>query len=271
MTTATPKLKVVSPASELDQNKAVAVDGFNAWHGEAHILRDVSVAFPRKGITCIVGPSGSGKSTLIRSINRINDEVPGFRASGEVFFEEENVYSDVSDVTKLRAEVGMVFQKPCVFPKSIAENVLFGVAKTRKLTPQDRLEIVEDNLRAVSLWKEVSHRLKDSANSLSLGQQQRLCIARTLAMKPKILLLDEPTASVDPVSGRAIEDLLKELKREYTILLVTHDLQQTKRIADHVVFICEGEVIEQGDATKMFSEPDHEKTKTYLLDSYCDC
>ncbi len=269
--TPTPLLKVV-PVSEPEFAEwSVHSEDFNVWYRDAHILNDINVRFPAKGITCIVGPSGSGKSTLIRSINRINDEVPGFLSRGSISFNGKDVYTDYKDLTILRTEIGMVFQKPCVFPKSISENVLFGVAKTRKLSRAERLILVEENLRAVSLWKEVSYRLDDSATSLSLGQQQRLCIARTLAVKPKILLLDEPTASVDPVSGRAIEELLLKLKKDYTILLVTHDLQQTKRIADHIVFLCDGEVIEQGDKAKMVTNPEHQKTKTYLSDSFCEC
>ena len=268
--TTKPQLKVVD-GKAADTPAAIDVSDFNVWCCEAHILNNVSAQFPARGITCIVGPSGSGKSTLIRSINRINDEVPGFIHKGAIRFEGRDIFTDYKDLTTLRTEIGMVFQKPCVFPKSIAENVLFGLRDGRKLSTADRLMIVEENLRAVSLWKEVSKRLDESATSLSGGQQQRLCIARTLAVKPKILLLDEPTASVDPVSGRAIEELLLELKKDYTILLVTHDLAQCRRIADHIVFMCDGEMIEQGSRQAMLEAPAHEKTARYLNDSFCDC
>ena len=276
MTVSTPQpttahLKVITPDTAPETEKAIQATDFNAWFGDAHILNNVNAWFPSRGITCIVGPSGSGKSTLIRSINRINDEVAGFLRRGTIHFEGRNIYEDYKDVTKLRTEIGMVFQKPTVFPKPISDNVLFGLRNTKKMSRADKLTLVEENLRAVSLWKEVSHRLDDTATSLSGGQQQRLCIARALAMKPKILLLDEATASVDPVSGRAIEELLQELKKDYTILMVTHDLAQTKRLADHIIFMCDGEMIEQGTRDKMINNPEFDKTATYLSDNFCDC
>lgn len=269
----TTHLKVIPPATipAPAQEMAICTVDFNAWFNDAHILNNVTASFPAKGITCIIGPSGSGKSTLIRSINRINDEVAGFLRKGAIRFNGRDIYTDYQDVTELRTEIGMVFQKPTVFPKPISDNVLFGLRNRSKLSRADKLTIIEENLKAVSLWKEVAHRLDDSATSLSGGQQQRLCIARALAMKPKILLLDEATASVDPVSGRAIEDLLQKLKRDYTILVVTHDLPQTRRIADHIIFMCDGEIIEQGTRDKMINNPDREKTKTYLSDNFCDC
>ena len=250
---------------------AIQTVNFNAWFKDAHILNNVSASFPDRGITCIVGPSGSGKSTLIRSINRINDEVAGFIRKGTISFNGRDIYEDYRDVTELRTQIGMVFQKPTVFPKSISANVLFGLRNARKLSRTDKLTLVEENLKAVSLWKEVAHRLDDPATSLSGGQQQRLCIARALAMKPRILLLDEATASVDPVSGRAIEELLIELKKEYTIMVVTHDLPQTRRIADHIIFMCDGELIEQGPREQMLNNPKYDKTRTYLSDNFCDC
>lgn len=263
-------LKVISNETP-QSNRAVIVERFNAWFKNVHILNDVSATFSAGEITCIVGPSGSGKSTLLRSINRINDEVPGFDTNGKILFDNKNVYTDYSDLTFLRRDIGMVFQKPCVFPKSIAENVLFGVKAIKKMKKQERLLLLEVTLKAVSLWKEVSHRLNDSATTLSGGQQQRLCIARTLAVKPKILLLDEPTASIDPVSGRAIEELLVTLKKDYTILFVTHDLQQMKRIADHIVFMCEGQIIEQGPRDQMLNAPKDSKTQNYLTGDICEC
>ncbi|MGV6820991.1 MAG: phosphate ABC transporter ATP-binding protein [Parvularcula sp.] len=268
--TSSSRLKIVSDEHHTRQ-QAVVVDQFNAWFKNVHILNDVSATFAAGEITCIVGPSGSGKSTLLRSINRINDEVPGFDTDGAIIFDGKNVYTDFPDLTFLRRDIGMVFQKPCVFPKSIAENVLFGVKAIKKLKKQERLLLLEETLKAVSLWKEVSHRLNDSATTLSGGQQQRLCIARTLAVKPKILLLDEPTASIDPISGRSIEELLVTLKKDYTILFVTHDLQQMKRIADHIVFMCEGQIIEQGPREQMLTAPKESKTANYLTGDICEC
>jgi phosphate transport system ATP-binding protein len=264
-------LKIAQPESQQAPTSAVEVSGFHVWHRDTHILNDIHVSFQYHRINCIIGPSGSGKSTLIRSINRINDEVEGFTFKGAIHLDGKNIYDKSVDATRLRTEVGMVFQKPCVFPKSICENVLFGIQHLRKLSRQEKLQIVEDNLRSVFLWKEVSHRLNDKASSLSIGQQQRLCIARTLAVKPKVILLDEPTSSLDPVSARAIEELMLELKKEYTIVLVTHNIQQAKRIADNLIFMCEGQIIEQGPKQKLFNKPEKKQTKQYLNEEYCEC
>ncbi len=265
------KLKIVQPAMKPDNNSEITVNNFHVWYRDVHILNDVSVAFEKQKINCIIGPSGSGKSTLIRSINRMNDEVEGFASSGSIDFANHIVSGKAVDVTKLRTEIGMVFQKPCVFPKSICENVLFGIQHLKKMSRQERLQIVEDTLKSVSLWKEVSHRLNEKAGSLSIGQQQRLCIARSLAVKPKVILLDEPTSSLDPVATRAIEDLMLNLKQKYTIIFVTHNIQQAKRIADHLIFMCEGQIIEQGGKQKLFTNPEKQQTRAYLNDEYCDC
>ena len=165
----------------------------------------------------------------------------------------------------------MVFQKPCIFPRSIRDNVLFGVQHVRKLSRQAKAQIVEDNLRAVALWKEVCHRLGDRADTLSIGQQQRLCIARTLALNPEVIVLAEPTSSLDPVSTRAIEALMLKLKNDYTLVFVTHDILQARRISDHLVFVCDGKIIEQGSRAKLFDNPEKQQTREYLLDEYCDC
>jgi len=249
---------------------AVALRDFSAWFGDNCIVSGVDVTIPAHGITCIVGPSGSGKSTLLRSLNRINDTVSGFSMRGDIHVQGQHIYDDFRDVTRLRSLMGMVFQKPCVFPRSIKENVLFGVRGT-KLSELEKNALVEDSLRAAVLWSDVAQRLDQPATSLSLGQQQRLCIARALAVKPKILLLDEPTASVDPVTMRAIETLLVSLKSTCTLLMVTHDLRQTKRIADHVLFLCDGDLIESGPADHMFSKHAKVKTQTYLNEEFCDC
>jgi len=264
-------LKVVQHDLEQDAAPAVEVCGFHAWHEDAHILNDINLAFQEYKINCVLGPSGGGKSTLIRCINRINDEIEGFTFKGEIHFGGRNIYDKSVDVTRLRTEIGMVFQKPSVFPKSICENVLFGIQHLKKLSKAARLQMLEEKLKAVSLWREVSHRLNDTASSLSVGQQQRLCIARTLAVEPKVILLDEPTSSLDPVSARAIEDLMLELKQQYTIVFVTHNIQQAKRIADHAIFVCGGRIIEQGPARRFFTHPEQPQTKSYLNEEFCDC
>jgi len=262
-----PTLKLVpNPAVEI----AASFENFGAWFGDSCILSGLTFDVPARAVTCIVGPSGSGKSTLLRSLNRINEDTPAFSATGDMRVAGRSIFNDFSDVTELRRKVGMVFQRPCVFPCSIAENVLFGV-RDKRLSKIERRTLVEETLRAASLWKEVSTRLNESAISLSLGQQQRLCIARTLAMKPEIILLDEPTASVDPVSARTIEETIKTLSQSYTIIMVTHDLRQTRRVGDQVMFICDGTMIEAGPKAHMFSSNASPKTKDYLNEEFCDC
>lgn len=268
--TSTSHLRVVQSEAQ-ESSLALSAEAFNVWFKTHHILQNIEAEFPQNQVTCIVGPSGSGKSTLIRSVNRINDDVAGFVHTGSLRFEGRDVYEEYKDPTALRCDIGMVFQKPTLFPVSILENVLFGVGREQKLSKFDRLALAEEMLKAVSLWKEVAHRLDDKASALSGGQQQRLCLARALAMRPKVLLLDEPTASVDPVSGRAIEGLLLRLKQDMTIIVVTHDLGQMKRIADHVIFMCDGQVIEQGPREALLQHPARKKTRSYLDDSFCDC
>ncbi len=262
-----PELKLVR-APELAP--AISLKGFEAWFDESCIVHDTTIDLPANGVTCIVGPSGSGKSTLLRGINRINEDVSGYAMKGQIFVQNSCAHNDFKDITQLRSKVGMVFQRPCVFPCSIKDNVLFGV-RNKSLGKLDKAALVEESLKSAALWKEVSHRLDSPAHNLSLGQQQRLCIARTLAVKPDILLLDEPTASVDPTSARALETLIKELKNDYTIIMVTHDIRQTRRVADNVLFLCDGEVIEMGSCDHMFSKLAKPKTRTYLSEEFCDC
>lgn len=262
-------LGIVSPQSDLES--IVTIRSLHIWFGKAHIIKNIHTHFLSKQINGIVGPSGSGKSTLIRSINRMNDEVTGHVREGAVYVNNRDIYTADQNVVSLRTEVGMVFQKPSIFPMSIADNVLFGIRHHRKLSKHEQLQTVEDNLKAVSLWHEVRHRLDDRAGSLSIGQQQRLCIARTLAVKPSVILLDEPTSSLDPVSARAIEDLMVELKQNYTIILVTHNIQQANRIADQLTFLCDGQLIEQGSKERLFSNPQNEQTQKYLNEEFCDC
>ena len=231
---------------------------------KTEILKKINLRIEKNKITCIIGPSGGGKSTLIRSINRINDSVSEIYSDGTILFDSVSIHNKSVDPVELRSKIGMVFQKPCIFPKSIKENVLFGIQRLKKLSKAEKREIVEDQLKAVSLWEEVCHRLDEKATTLSIGQQQRLCIARTLATSPTVLLLDEPTSSLDPISTIAIEKMILALKEKYTIVFVTHNLQQAKRIADKLVFIQNGEIIEQGGANVLFSQPKQELTKAYL-------
>jgi len=248
---------------------AVTFENVSVWMGENCILSGVNTALPATGVSCLVGPSGAGKSTFLRALNRINDDVNGYSLRGSVKIGGQDIH-DYNDITALRRKVGMVFQRPCVFPRSIAQNVLFGVRGV-KLSPAQKSELVEDSLRRAALWDEVKTRLNQSAMSLSLGQQQRLCIARALAIKPEILLLDEPTASVDPTSGRAIEELVLSLGKDTTVIMVTHNIAQTKRIADHVLFLCDGAIMEAGPADYMFSSRSDTQTRSYLGEEFCDC
>ncbi|MCL4140904.1 UNVERIFIED_CONTAM: hypothetical protein GTU68_037416 [Idotea baltica] len=249
---------------------AFVIENFSAWFDQHCAVSQLNVEIPAREITCIAGPSGSGKSTILRSLNRINETVEGFRTEGSIKIEDSDLIDDYPDLTELRSKVGMVFQKPCVFPRSIRENVLFGI-RGEKLNSAERSKIVMESLCSVALWTEVEHRLDQPATSLSLGQQQRLCIARTLAVNPDILLLDEPTASVDPVSARAIEDLVLSLKKHFTIIMVTHNIQQAKRIADNLLFVCNGQLIEGGPKDFMFSCSAKEKTRTFLNEDFCAC
>jgi phosphate transport system ATP-binding protein len=249
---------------------AISLSGFNAYFGDNCILSDVSFDVPMRGVTCLIGPSGAGKSTLLRSLNRIAEDQTDASVSGRAEILGRDLQTGYPDLTELRRKVGMVFQSPCVFPCSISGNVLFGL-RGQKLSKSEKRNIVERCLKHAALWDEVSRRLDASAMDLSLGQQQRLCIARALAMSPDILLLDEPTASVDPVSARAIENLVMELSAHITVIMVTHNIGQAKRIADSVVFLCDGKVVEHGPNSHMFSRRSCKKTQVYITDEFCDC
>lgn len=254
----------------LRASSAVQIKNFGACFAGNYVLSDISLDIPENGVTCIIGPSGAGKSTLLRALNRINEVNGEATISGSISILGRDSIDGYEDITELRRRVGMVFQTPCVFPRSIAENVLFG-RRGHKLSKIEKAQIVKRSLSAASLWSEVKDRLDDSALALSLGQQQRLCIARALAMEPKVLLMDEPTASVDPISARAIEDLVVELSKTMTIIMVTHNIGQTKRIADTVVFLCAGELVEAGPNRDIFSRSSLDKTQTYLTEEFCDC
>ena len=260
-------LKIVS---DVKIPPAISLEGFSAYYGENCILSNINLDIPERGVTCLIGPSGAGKSTLLRTLNRIGELRGDCSHSGQVSVAGRDVLTGFPDVTELRRKVGMVFQTPCVFPRSISENVLFGL-RGQKLSKPEKRAIVERCLKSAALWDEVYRRLDSSALSLSLGQQQRLCIARALAMSPEILLMDEPTASIDPVSARAIENLVMELSSKMTVIMVTHNIGQTKRIADTVVFLCDGQIVESGAKADIFSRRSREKTQTYLTDEFCDC
>ncbi|MFQ5455741.1 MAG: phosphate ABC transporter ATP-binding protein [Nitrospirota bacterium] len=241
------------------------------YYGKPLVLKDISLTFNKGRVISIIGPSGAGKSTLLRTLNRMNDHIPGFRLKGEVLFDDKNIYNNGTKVHLLRQNVGMVFQTPCIFPKSIYDNVLFGVKHLCLKKKSEFSGIVEETLKSVSLWGEVKDKLNRSALELSQGQQQRLSIARALAVEPGVLLMDEPTSSLDATSTGVIEELVMRLKGKLTIIMITHKLEQAKKIADDVVFICEGKVIEQGTKEKLFTNPQEDKTKTYLNNEYCKC
>ena len=222
----------------------------NLYYGENHALKDICIQIPEHQITALIGPSGCGKSTFLRTINRMNDLIPGVKINGSLFYRGEDVYAPGQDATDLRRRIGMVFQKANPFPMSIYDNVAYG--------------LVEESLRSAAIWDEVKDRLKKSALGLSGGQQQRLCIARALAVKPDVLLMDESTSALDPISTSKIEDLAAELKKDYTIIMVTHNMQQAARISDKTAFFLMGELIEYGDTEQMFSMPQNKKTEDYI-------
>lgn len=234
------------------------------YYGSFHALKDISLDIPEHKITAFIGPSGCGKSTLLKSLNRMNDLVEGCRITGEMLLDGEDIYGRGMDVNILRKRVGMVFQKPNPFPMSIYDNIAYG-PRTHGVRSKARLdEIVEKSLRDAAIWNEVKDRLKKSALGMSGGQQQRLCIARALAVEPEVLLMDEPTSALDPISTARIEDLAAELKEKYTIVMVTHNMQQAARISDRTAFFLLGEVIEYNDTMTLFSTPQNQKTEEYI-------
>lgn len=234
------------------------------WYGDNKALKEVSISIPEKSITAFIGPSGCGKSTFLKTLNRMNDLVPSVRIEGTVEYAGKNIFDPSVDVNELRREVGMVFQKPNPFPMSIYDNIAYG-PRTHGITNKARLdEIVEKSLRDAAIWEEVKDRLKKNALGLSGGQQQRLCIARALAVEPKVLLMDEPTSALDPISTSRIEELAEELKEKYTIVMVTHNMQQAVRISDYTAFFLLGELVEFGETEKLFSQPMDKRTEDYI-------
>ena len=239
------------------------IKNLNLYYGDFHALKDVDLNIPDKKITAFIGPSGCGKSTRIKSLNRMNDLIAGCRITGEVKLDGEDIYGDM-DVYSLRKRVGMVFQKPNPFPMSIYDNIAYG-PRTHGIHNKAKLDdIVEKSLRDAAIWEECKDRLKKSALGMSGGQQQRLCIARALAVKPEVLLMDEPTSALDPISTSKIEDLALELKRDYTIVMVTHNMQQAARISDMTAFFLLGEVVEFEDTDKIFADPSDKRTEDYI-------
>ncbi len=247
----------------MNENIITAKD-FNLHYGNFHALKNINMGINKNEITAFIGPSGCGKSTFIKSINRMNDLIPSVKMDGEILFEGKNILARDVDVTELRKNIGMVFQKPNPFPKSIYENIVYGPKLHGKYTKIQLDEIVEKSLRGAALWDEVKDRLKKSALGLSGGQQQRLCIARALAVEPKVLLMDEPTSALDPISTSKIEELVLELKKDFTIIIVTHNMQQAVRISDNTAFFLLGEVIEYGGTEDLFNFPKNKKTEDYI-------
>ncbi|MDN0075966.1 phosphate ABC transporter ATP-binding protein PstB [Crenobacter sp. SG2303] len=253
MTTHTPKLQV---------------NNLNFYYGNFHALKGINLQIPAKKVTAFIGPSGCGKSTLLRTFNRMFELYPGMRAEGEIMLEGDNILSHGVDVNLLRAKVGMVFQKPTPFPMSIYDNVTFGVKLYEKLSRSEMDDRVEWALKKAALWEEVKNKLKQSGNSLSGGQQQRLCIARAVASKPEVLLLDEPTSALDPISTAHIEELINELKEDYTIAIVTHNMQQAARVSDYTAYMYLGELVEVGETDRIFTAPKQKATEDYITGKF---
>ena len=247
----------------MNQN-AFEIRGLNLWYGSHHALHDVDIDIPARQVTALIGPSGCGKSTFLKTLNRMNDLVEGIRIEGELLFEGQDIYAPSCDVTELRKNVGMVFQKPNPFPMSIYDNVAYG-PKVHGVRKREELDaIVEESLRGAALWDEVKDRLKKSALGLSGGQQQRLCIARALAVKPQVLLMDESTSALDPISTGQIEELVGELKRDYTVVMVTHNMQQAVRVSDYAAFFLLGDLVEFAKTDDLFNRPLDKRTADYV-------
>ena len=243
-------------------NPIITVRDMNLWYGQTQALKNINIDIPEKSITALIGPSGCGKSTFLKSLNRMQDLVPGVKITGDICYEGKNIFE--AEVNNLRKEVGMVFQKPNPFPMSIYDNIAYG-PRTHGITGKAQLdEIVEKALRGAAIWDEVKDRLKKNALGMSGGQQQRLCIARALAVEPKVLLMDEPTSALDPISTSRIEDLAMELKERYTSVIVTHNMQQAVRISDQTAFFLLGDLVEYGNTEEMFSQPKDKRTEDYI-------
>jgi phosphate transport system ATP-binding protein len=245
-------------------NNAITAKNLCLWYGSAQALKNINIQIPENNITALIGPSGCGKSTFLKTLNRMNDLIPGVKITGEVRYLDTDIFAPGLDVNALRKEIGMVFQKPNPFPMSIYDNIAYG-PRTHGVKNKAKLdELVEQSLRGAAIWDEVKDRLKKNALGLSGGQQQRLCIARALAVEPKVLLMDEPTSALDPISTSKIEELAMQLKERYTIVIVTHNMQQAVRISDRTAFFLLGELIEYDETEKLFSQPECRKTEDYI-------
>ena len=245
-------------------NSILSVKDLCLWYGSHQALKDINIEIPEKSITALIGPSGCGKSTFLKTLDRMNDLIPGVKITGSVCYKGEDIFTPSVDVSELRRQVGMVFQKPNPFPMSIYDNIAYG-PRTHGMKNKAKLdEIVEKSLRGAAIWDEVKDRLKKNALGLSGGQQQRLCIARALAVEPEVLLMDEPTSALDPISTGRIEELALELKKTYTIVIVTHNMQQAVRISDRTAFFLLGELVECDETEKLFSQPQDKRTEDYI-------
>ena len=245
-------------------NHAITAKNLCLWYGSAQALKNINIQIPENNITALIGPSGCGKSTFLKTLNRMNDLIPGVKITGEVRYLDTDIFAPGLDVNALRKEIGMVFQKPNPFPMSIYDNIAYG-PRTHGVKNKAKLdELVEQSLRGAAIWDEVKDRLKKNALGLSGGQQQRLCIARALAVEPKVLLMDEPTSALDPISTSKIEELAMQLKERYTIVIVSHNMQQAVRISDRTAFFLLGELIEYDETEKLFSQPEDQRTEDYI-------
>lgn len=245
-------------------SSVITVKDMCLWYGQVQALKNININIEEKSITALIGPSGCGKSTFLKTLNRMNDLVPGVKVTGELRYRGEDIFDPKLNVNELRRNIGMVFQKPNPFPMSIYDNIAYG-PRTHGITNRAKLdEIVESSLKGAAIWNEVKDNLKKSALSLSGGQQQRLCIARALAVEPDVLLMDEPTSALDPISTSKIEELVSELKSQYTIVMVTHNMQQAVRISDYTAFFLLGDLIEYGETQKIFEQPKDKRTEDYI-------
>jgi phosphate transport system ATP-binding protein len=256
---------MASKAENSNNRSKVQLKDLNIHFGNTHAVKDVNINFPQNSVTAIIGPSGCGKSTMLRSINRMHDLVPSARVTGQILVDDADIYDRGIDPVSIRRRVGMVFQKPNPFPAmSIYDNVVAGYKLNSRIVRSEADEIVETSLKRVALWEEVKDRLKTNAMNLSGGQQQRLCIARTIAVKPEVILMDEPASALDPISTLKIEELIEELKERYTIIIVTHNMQQAARVSDFTAFLYMGELVECGETKKIFTAPEQKRTEDYI-------
>jgi len=260
-----PKFELTRRATLAQRETKIAVAGLNFYYGRAQALHEITLSIPEQMVMAFIGPSGCGKTTFLRTLNRVNDVIPGTRVEGKVLIDNQDVYAPGADVVELRRRVGMVFQKSNPFPKSIFDNVAYGLRINRLTSSKSELaDRVEEALTDAALWSEVKDRLKSSALGLSGGQQQRLCIARALAIRPEVILMDEPASALDPIATSKIEELIFDLKRQYTIVIVTHNMQQAARVSDLTAFFLLGKLIEVNATEKMFTAPDEKLTEDYI-------